>query len=555
MDIGTVPQLARNSVRFREVVSILAKYGLANWLGSARADWVQQIFSNAQGEAIGELTPDQRVRQALTELGTTFIKLGQVLSTRPDLVGPELAQELTELQSNTPADPPEKVTQLVQDELQKPIEDVFAEFDRQPLASASIAQVHKATLYSGEAVVVKVQHAGIENRVRNDLEILTLLAGLAEQISPTTRQYQPKKTAEEFAQTLLQELDFTREATNLQRFTENFEKDQHIRIPQVYKEQSSQRVLTMDYLEGISLSRKEALLEANFNLKQLAQKGAQMFVDMIFRDGFYHADPHPGNLLVLEDGSIGVLDCGMVGRLDANLREQVEDMVLAAVDQDAKRLTGYIMKLGQVPKVVDREVLASELDNFLADYGNQTLAHFDLGGALNGMTRIIREHQIILPAKIGMLIKVLVMLEGTAQQLDPDFSLAELLSGYKQQAIRRRFSPQRMWGKLQAEARDWTELAERFPGDAVDILDRIKKGRFDVHLDHRRLDSIVNRLVIGILSAALFIGSASLWSQSVPPLFHGVSIPGALGCMIAVYLGHKLIRAVKRSGDIDNRKS
>ncbi len=554
MDVGIVPQLARNSVRFREVVSILAKYGLANWLASVRADWVQQIFSKASSEAIRDLTPNQRIRHALTELGTTYIKLGQVLSTRPDLVGPELAQELTQLQSNTPADPPEFVSQLVQDQLQRPIKNAFAEFDLEPLASASIAQVHRATLYSGAAVVVKVQHKDIEDRIHNDLEILTLLARLAEQVSPTTRQYQPKKTAEEFAKTLLQELDFTREASNLQRFGQNFAEDKSICIPKAHEEQSTQRVLTMDYLEGIGLTQKETLLEADLDLKELAQRGAQMFVDMIFRDGFYHADPHPGNLLVLADGSIGVLDCGMVGRLDEDLREQVEDMVLAAIDQDAKRLTGYVMKLGQVPSGIDRVALAAQMDEFLADYGNQSIADFDLSGALNGMMRIIREHQIILPTKIGMLIKVLVMLEGTAQQLDPDFSLAELLSRYKQQAMRRRFSPQRMWSKLQSGARDWNELAEKFPGDAVDILDRVKKGSFDVHLNHRRLDSIVNRLVIGILSAALFVGSASLWSQSVSPLFRGVSIPGALGCMSAVYLGYKLIRAVKRSGDIDNRE-
>ncbi|MGI9457677.1 MAG: ABC1 kinase family protein, partial [Aeoliella sp.] len=415
-----------------------------------------------------------------------------------------------------------------------------------------IAQVHLATLHSGASVVVKVQHQGIEDRVRNDLEILTLLAGLAEQVAPATRQYQPKDTAEEFSRTLLHELDFTREADNLRRFTHNFSANKHICIPAAHEEQSSQRVLAMDFLKGISLTHKDALLQANHDLKLLAKQGAQMFVDMIFRDGFYHADPHPGNLLVLENGSIGLLDCGMIGRLEDDLREQVEDMVLAVLDKDAKRLTGYVMRLGQVPQDVDRKKLGAQLEEFLVDYGDQSIADFDLSGALNGMVKIIRDHQIILPAKIGMLIKVLVMLEGTAQQSNPDFSLAELLSQYKHQAIRRRLSPQRMWKKLQAEARDWSELAERFPGDAVDILERIKTGSFDVHLDHRRLDSIVNRLVLGILAAALFMGSALLWSQSVPPLFREVSIPGSIGCVASAFLGFKLIRAIKSSGDIDN---
>ena len=554
MDPTTVPKLARNSVRFREVVSILAKHGLADWLGSVKAEWVQSLFDNTNGSAVKNLSPNQRVREALTELGTTFIKLGQVLSTRPDLVGPELAEELSELQSNTPADSEEYVRDLLPNELGCSIEEAFAQFEYDPLASASIAQVHRAKLRDGTNVIVKVQHQGIEERVQNDLDILVLLCGLAEQVSPATRQYQPEKTAQEFSRTLLQELDFTREAGNLSRFTKNFSQDEHICIPAFHAAQSSRRVLTMDNLVGISLTHREELADANLDLKELAQRGAQMFLDMIFRDGFCHADPHPGNLLAMTDNAIGLLDCGMVVRIDDELREQIEDMALAAVDQNAKALTKYVMKLGQVPIDVDKDALSAELDDFMADYGNQSISNFDLSGALNGMIDIIREHRIILPAKIGMLIKILVMLEGTAQQLNPDFSLTELLGGYKQQAIRRRLSPQRMWSRLQTEARDWSELAERLPGDAVDILDRVKKGSFDVHLDHRRLDSIVNRLVMGILSAALFIGSASLWSQSVPPLVRGVSVPGALGCIGAIWLGFKLIRAVKKSGDIQERR-
>lgn len=554
MDIAVVQQFARNSARFREVVSILAKYGLANWMGPARAEWLQDILRNAEGSRLTELTPNERVRYALTELGTTFIKLGQVLSTRPDIVGPELAKELTRLQSNAPADGYDHVAELFKIEFGHPPAELFAEFDEQPFASASIGQVHRAKLDDGREVIVKVQHQGIEDRVQNDLEIMTHLAGLAEDIAPATRQYQPKKTAEEFGNTLLHELDFSREASNVNRFAKNFAGDDHVRIPAVHPERSARRVLTMDYLDGISLTRKEDLVAAHHDLSKLAQQGAQMFLDMIFRDGFCHADPHPGNLLVLPDGAIGLLDCGMVLRINDTLREQVEDMALAAVELDSQTLTAQVMKLGQVPAGVDEDALASELDDFLNDYATQSISNFDLGGALNGMVQIIRDHQIILPAKLGMLVKILVMLEGTAQQLNPDFSLAELLGDYKEQAIRRRLAPQRVWHKIQTEARAWGELAEQFPKDAVDILDRIKNGSFDVHLDHRRLDSIVNRLVMGILSAALFVGSASLWSRAVPPLVHGVSLPGVLGCAVAVWLGFNLIRAVKRSGDLGGRR-
>ncbi|MEM8680260.1 MAG: AarF/ABC1/UbiB kinase family protein, partial [Planctomycetota bacterium] len=227
---------------------------------------------------------------------------------------------------------------------------------------------------------------------------------------------------------------------------------------------------------------------------------------------------------------------------------------IAAVDRDSRSLTTLVMKLGKVPVGVNEDALASDLDDFLSDYGTQSISDFDLSGALNGMVRIIRNHRIILPAKLGMLIKILVMLEGTSQQLNPNFSLAELLNDYKSQAIRRRFSPKRTIRRLRSELRAWTELVERFPRDAGEILDRVKDGSFDVHLDHRRLDTIVNRLVMGILSAALFVGSASLWSRKVAPLISGVSVPGFLGCAVAVWLGFHLIRAVRRSGSLHDRE-
>jgi ubiquinone biosynthesis protein len=275
-----------------------------------------------------------------------------------------------------------------------------------------------------------------------------------------------------------------------------------------------------------------------------------MFLKMVFRDGFYHADPHPGNLMILEDQVIGVLDCGMVGRVDEDLREQVEDLLMAAVDKDTDRLLDAVVQLGEVPADFDRSRLRSDLVEFVDEYGSQSVDRFDLGGALNGMTAIIRRHHILLPSRVSLLIKMLVMLEGTAQQLNPNFSILEFLEPYRAQAIQRRLSPQRMWRKLQSSHRDWSRLAESLPGDVSDIINRIRRGSFNIHLEHQRLDSIVNRLVLGLLASALFVGSASLLSNNVKPLFHETSVPGAAGCLIAVCLGFTLIRAIKKSGSI-----
>ncbi len=550
MEVTDLPRLVRNTARFHEVVSVAMKYGIAPWLSGIRTEWVQRHLRTTDGQQISDLPEAVRVRMALTELGTTFIKLGQILSTRSDLIGPELAEELSKLQSSTPPDPVEQVNVLIKEELGASPDQVFHKFDPVPFASASIGQVHHAVLKDGKSVVVKVQHTGIEERVRNDLEILIQLAELAEHYSQDIARYRPLATAREFARTLRDDLAFTREQSNLMRFTRNFVDDPMIAIPASYSECCSRRVLTMDCLNGIELTDRKALQESDFDLSEIAKRGANMFLQMIFRDGFYHADPHPGNLMVLPNSVIGLLDCGMVGRVDEELREQIEDLLMAAIDRDSKRLQECVVELGEVPNDFDRTMLQNDLVNFVDDYGSQSIDEFDLSGSLNGMIEIIRKHHILLPSKVSLLIKMLVMLEGTAHQLSPDFNLIELLEPYRVESIKRRLSPQRAWRKLQSAQRDWTRLAETFPSDVADIMNRIRRGSFNINLEHRKLDSITNRLVLGILTAALFVGSASLWSNDVPPKIGSVSLPGSIGCAVAVYLGFTLVRAIKKSGNL-----
>ena len=555
MDINALPLLVRDTKRFHEVASTLTKYGLAPWMRGVRADWVQKLFLDREGEHIGDLSQPARLRKALTELGTTFIKLGQILSTRPDLLGPEWTEELAKLQSDAPADPPKTVRQTIEAELGVAPESLFAEFGDQAFASGSIGQVHLARLREGPYVVVKVQHPGIEGRIRSDLEILNQLAQLAERYAPHLAQYRPIATTEEFSRILLAELDFSKERRNLELFTRNFAGRDDVRIPQPYAELSFRRVLTMGRLEGLAVNDTGQLVRAGYDLSDIARRGANMFLDMIFRDGFYHADPHPGNLLVLPGGVIGLLDCGMVGRIDQPLREQFEELLIAAVSQDSRRLAELVIRMGTPPPNLNEDNLRADIDEYLAEFIGQTLVEFDLSGALNRMTAIIRRYGIILPSRISLLLKVLVMLEGTARHLSPDFSLAALLQPYSAQIVQRRFSPPRLRRRIQHAYQEWNRLLDILPSHLADILGQIKRGRFDVHLELRRLESTVNRLVMGLLAAALFVGSAQLWSREVPPLVHGVSLPGAAGCAIGVGLGFRLLRAIKRSGDIIDRNS
>ncbi len=543
-------RLDRHARRLREIVTILTKYGLADWLSAVDIQWLQGLLRDHDGRELRKLSQNERIRLAMVELGPTFIKLGQMLSTRADIVGPDLADELEELQANTPADPPEVVRETIRAELDADVDSLFLEFDDVAFASASIGQVHRARLKNGMPVVVKVQHADIEQRITTDLEILIGLAEVAQAHARGLRSYQPAATANEFRRTLSRELDFTRELRNLETFTRNFAEDATVHFPTTYREFSGRRVLTMEMLTGISVAEEEKLQQSGNNMDEFARRCANMFLDMVFRDGVYHADPHPGNLMLLEGNVVGVIDCGMVGRIDSRLRVEMEGLLLAAVERDGEELTDIVVRLGSVPSDFDRDQMRAELSEFIVDYAGQTLSDFDLSGALNGISDIIRRYGIILPSGMAMLLKVLVMLEGTSQKMSTGFSLAELMEPYYAKAMRRRLSPRNLMMILQRKYRDWDRLLDMLPRDVADILGRVRRGKFDVNLEHRRLDPTINRLVVGILAAALFVGSTQLWSRDSPPVLWDVSVFGALGSGAAVLLGIRLLMVIKRSGDI-----
>lgn len=550
MKLGTLVQFSKNAPRFKEIVGTMVKYGLANWIKDNDPQFVKDMLKSAKGDQITEMSPEVRVRMALTELGTTFIKLGQILSTRADLIGPVMAEELTKLQADVPPDDEEAVRQTVETELGKPLESLFAEFDLQAMGSASIGQVHRAKLHSCETVVVKVQHDGIEPIVINDLEILKALAEMAERYDPDLRLYQPRATVADFSRNLLRELDFRRELRSLKQFQQNFADNDWIHIPGTYPELSSQRVMTMEMLIGFSIAKTDRLAEADIDTQQFAHQGANMYLEMIFRDRFFHADPHPGNIWVLPDGKLGLLDCGMTGRLDTEMREELEGLLLAAVDNDPDRLTDHVYRIATVPQSSDRNALRRDIDDFLAEYVNVSVDDLDLSAALNTFTDILRAHHILLPTGISLLIRVLVMLEGTSRLLDRNFSLAELIQPYAVKSVRRRYSPEKLLQQAKDTYRDWDRVLKILPRELFDILIRIREGRFDVSIEHRRLEKVVKWLVHGILSAALFLGGSMILSQEIRPTVGGISVIGASTAVLGLVLGYRLVRAMKKSGDL-----
>jgi len=547
MRLRTLVRIDHSARRLAEIIGTMAKYGLADWLSGVDYEWLRGLLKSTEGRVIPDLTTAERIRLALTDLGPTFIKLGQILSTRPDLVGGELTEELSQLRTRTRPDAWDDVSALVRQELGRPIEETYAHFEETPMASASIGQVHAATLPNGESVVVKVMHKGIQAAVERDLDLLLGLAELAENHAPTLRRYQPLATAQYFQRTLLRELDFGYERRHLEQFTEDFAEDETVCFPRVYPECCSERVLTMERFHGIPVADRDSLRAAGADLEELARRGGNLYLEMVFGHGFYHADPHPGNLFRLENDVVGVIDCGMVGHIGESLREEIEDMLLAAVSGDAEGLTNSIVRVGQVPPELDEDELLSRVGEFLADYVGQSVNEFDVSGALERLFNLVRDFHIVLPQSFGLLVKTLVVLEGTARHLDANFSLAAMIEPYYYRAVRRRFAPKRLLAELGRGYRDWKRFIESLPRDLTDIVSRFRKGTLEVHMEHRRLESTVDRLVLGLLTAATFLGSALMWSMKAPPTVFGVSLFGALGFLASVWLGGGLVWSIHRA--------
>ena len=540
MDLQSAVQIPGDVARAYEVARVLIKYGLAEWLKGTEWEPARRMLTSHSGETLTDQAFPVRMRMALTDLGTTFIKLGQILGTRPDLVGPDVAHELSHLQTATPADPPDVAVATIEKELARPIAECFVEFEREAMASASIGQVHRAKLANGRAVVVKVQHPGIESTISRDLHILSSLASLAERTNELKR-YDPVAVVREVRQTLMRELDFRRELRNLQQFRNSFADDPTVAFPKPYADLSTGRVLTMQLLKGTSLGNAAELHLKQIDCAAVARQGAGVFVQMIFRDGFYHADPHPGNIVAMAKGRVGILDGGMVGRIDDELRDRIVEILLAAGDRDAQRLAEVIADLCKAPANLDRGGLSADLMEVFGQYGTQAIGQFDVGGALTAVTRIMHEYNLFMPSRLSMLIKCLIVLEGTGKALNADFNLAELLEPFRRQFVLRQFSPDIWLRKAKRVRRDWELLAASTPRGVSNLLEQLQSGNFAVRIKHPPLESSINRMVYGLCTSALLLASALLWVHEIPPTIHGISILGATGYLLAVFLAMRVL--------------
>lgn len=568
MRISAIPQLYRNLRRWREILAVLRRYGLADWLSRFRQIPFRDTLKDHGGVSLAEYSREQRVRMALTELGPAFIKLGQILAGRPDLVGPALGEELKRLRANVRPESFESVAKTLREELSAEYQTHFGSIEETPLATASIGQVHRATLNDGRRVVVKVQRSEIDKTIRQDIEVLQGLAVLAERVE-TLQAWGPSDMVRQLAPMITRELDFNRERQNLEHFSQMLEKmSDRLVIPSTVDSLCTQRVLVMDELRGVPLSqmiRDEESANAvtsseGGDLKlQLSETLAGAYLTMLFEEGLFHADPHPGNLVVLDDGRLGILDFGMVGRIDETLRETIEEMFVAISSADQNQLTRLIRRVGDPPPTLDESALAIDVADFVGTYSRQSLGGFDVTGALNDLSEILHRHSIKLPNQSALLLKMLISLEGTLRELGASFDSLEVVRTFAKQRITRRLSPARRLKRARRIYLETENFAEVAPDHVLQLLDQARRGELRMTLEHARIGPTVNRMVLGLMASAVFLGSSLMLAFEVNPVlfaetsllgFHRVSLLGLIGVVGSIFVMLRLLLAINRSGHL-----
>jgi ubiquinone biosynthesis protein len=458
-------------------------------------------------------TEAQNLRLALEQLGPTFIKLGQLLSTRPDLLSPDYRAELAKLQDTAPAVPSDVVAQIIERELHAPVDTAFATFKPAPLACASVGQAHNATLHDGTDVIVKVRRPNVVEEMGRDLEILQNLAARASRHSKTAARYDVVGLADEFVHTLRAQLERLQEARNAERFAANFAGDPAVQIPRTFPELTTSRVITLERIRGMKITDLKALEEAGLERHALAERTALITAKMIFEDGFFHADPHPGNFFIEVTGRVGIVDFGLVGTLDDRLREQLGRLLSGFLRQDPGRLADALLALGTSTGTVDRTRLREDVADLLARYSGRTVGQVSLRSAIVEILEIVRRHHLRVPADLSLLFTVLLVDEGIVAEVDPDFRFAEALAPYARRHLVSGLTPASVVRRLEEFGIDLAELAGDLPRRLGRISEAIETGGLEVHVRTDEMDALLARIErLGNRVAASVLAATLIWA-------------------------------------------
>ncbi|MDR4504239.1 MAG: AarF/UbiB family protein [Candidatus Scalindua sp.] len=559
MLFGEITQKIYNIDRLRQILQVLAKYGFGYVVHRLKLD--QSIIPNnlfrfgpMKRLEIFDLPVPVRARRVLEELGPAFIKLGQILSTRPDIIPLEFCKEFEKLQDKVPPFEFKKVEEVVESELKRPINEIFNNFSQTPVAAASLSQVHYAELKSGEKVVVKVQRPNIKKVITTDLKILEGLVRLIEKHMEESRVYNPVGIVNEFQESILKEMDFNAEATHVVRFQLNFKDNATVYVPKIFHQVSTGRVLTLERIEGTKITDKEQIGKLGLDRKQIAVNGANAILKQIFIDGFFHADPHPGNIFVTAGNRIVFIDYGMVGRIDEETKDQLANILTAIIERDVSEISETFLAMGMIEDV-DVRKLNLGLAVIMDSYYGLPLKDLRVGPLLVDIVKLVTRYKLRIPPDLFLLAKTVLTIESVGKSLYPDFNMTDQAKPFVESLLKSRYSPKKIAKEIRKFAKDINRLRNTLPKDINLILNKIKKGTLKIDFEHKGLENLIlhmdkvsNRIGFSVIIAALVIGSSIIMQTDKGPLLLGFPVLGIIGFIVASFLGLGLAIGILRSG-------
>jgi ubiquinone biosynthesis protein len=551
----------KNLTRLIKIVSVIGKYGFSELLSRMHKGLgviPDKILGARQEKTLLTYTPQQRVRLALEELGPAFTKLGQILSLRPDIIPPSYALELEKLQDRTPPVQFKKIMEVIQDEFTEDVLDVFSHVEETPVASASVAQVHRAVLkHTGEVVAIKVLKPGTRAIVEKDLSVVTHLLRIALNYLPELRAYNPLRMVSEFSEILLGELNFHKEANTIERFSRFFSKKDYIHIPKIYKQYSTNRVLVMEYIEGIKISDIEALDRSGVDRKKVAQNATEIFLREIFEFGFFHADPHPGNIFILRDNTVAPVDFGITGYVDDEGVQIIGNILLGLMERDVDKIIRYLKRYNFITDETDERRLKIDLIDLMDSTWNVALSQIDVSRSIREIFTLTRRYRIQFPGEYFLIFKTLLEVDGVTRRLQPEYNIAESIKPYMRRWFMDQYSPKKYIKDLVVLINDLNYFLRYLPTEMGSIIKRIRYGKWKLPLVHENLEKAVsdidrtgNRLSFSVIIASLLLSSAIIVQAKVGPFIRGYPVLGLAGFFIAAVMGIWLLFAIIRSGKL-----
>lgn len=546
--------------RYGQIIEVLQKYGfgyIVDKIGLSSIRDLTYKFKNKDKMDRLNTPGPVRARKILEELGPTYIKLGQLLSMRHDLISLEYTTEFAKLQDDAPSFEFEEVELIIREELGHYIEELFDQFDKNPLACASIGQVHRAKIKGGDEVVVKVQRPCIKEVIESDLDIMYSIARLFEEHIPEARLYRPMEIVDELSHSILAEIDYTQEGWNADRFADNFRENSQVHIPRVYWDYTNKRVLTLEHIKGIKGSHVDLLDKQGFDRSNIAFVVGKAFMQQVFEDGFFHADLHPGNILIMEDETVAFLDFGMTGHLSSEISDMFLDGMVALVKGDSSSFIELFRDMGCIDSNVDTRSLKVDIESFRSKYYGKALKNLDTSVIIEELIGILREHQVTIPHNVALLVRGIVAVESFVLIIDPDFNFTELLELYVRKEMKERLYPQNLARRTCSSISSWSRLFQKAPTKISHILDHAENGYLRVKFESvegNRLVSEINvasnRLSFSLIISAMIIASSMVIQTDMKPFLWGVPFLGILSFFLASLFGLWLVFNIFRTGRI-----